>query len=111
MIAHISMVPEPWGESYHQGIPEHIEWTCPGCERGLSSPDEVVTNPRGWYNYVRGFSRDIPGGSVRSDAYRGMRTVVGCFIVECPHCFMKYFMHVTLEEIEMAKSKCPLWPK
>ncbi len=103
--------PDAWGQSFHVGIPPHVGWLCPECMEGLSNPEDYLKNPSGWYSCIIGFSKEIPGGSIRSGTHRGDRQVIGCVVVSCPHCHTKFFIHVTVNEVKMAIKKCKIWPK
>ncbi len=104
-------IPNAWGVKYHPGIEEHNGWQCPSCDKRPVSADDLITNPVGWYKFIVGFSHEIPYGSIRSGMHRKNEQVKGCFILECPHCFEKYYMHITVAEIRRAKVICPNWPK
>lgn len=104
-------IPRAWGKLYQRGMLEHRGWNCPFCEASLTCPLEKVMGGASWYEYVRGFSPEVPGGSIRDGAYREDDQVIGIFIVECQDCFETCYMHVMRKDVAAAMKKCPFWPK
>ena len=101
------IIPKAWGATYNTAIKEHSGWQCPHCNERACYPEELLDNPHGLYRFVIGFSMEIPFGSMRSGIHRSDNQVIGSFIVECPRCFEKYFIHVTVAEVRRAVEKCP----
>ncbi len=104
-------IPANWGEKYHTGIPEHHGCSCPYCGNGAVSYGDLINGSKTWCDSMIGFSREIAKGSVRTGAHHKQEEVIGSAILECSNCFEKYFIHITREGVDMAKNKCPLWPK
>lgn len=67
---------EQWGISYNPAF-KHCRGICPYCGQKM---------PVNYFKYVFGFTVNIPHRSL-------IETDIGIFIIECPNCFEKYWIH------------------
>jgi hypothetical protein len=68
-----------WGLPYNPAY-KHCRGTCPYCGKMMDTE---------YFKYVVGFTVNIPFRSP-------IRTDVGIFIIECPNCFEKYWIHTNI---------------
>ena len=87
----------PWGESYKQYINYAAHLCCPKCQKL-----EKVRGNKRWFEAVIGFSETKPRQSSEG---------IGILIFECPHCYTKFWTHLTPAGIWDCMCFCAQWPK
>ncbi len=95
-------LPKTWGVSYQHGnpdVPHSWDYECLECK----------------WSYFSAESFDqIVGFHLLSEPEYGITTSykkIGIFIIECPKCFSKFWIHATEDIMEYAIHGCQKWPK
>lgn len=89
-----------WGVSPLKAEISRTDYKCPGKDCGWS----IMST--GSKKHAVGYSTDPPYPS-----RAGGKEPKGCLVLECPHCFTRFWFHIDLARINLWQTNCENWPE